>query len=297
MLALVLVLVSVIIIITHTHTNTHTQTHTHNGFSLGRLIHSGILSAIQERAPETQRTMGKRRHRHGAQRRQSSSTPAPPMWPQQTAFMMCHAPPAFYPQCWGGLPNVSSAFGSAQPPQTVGNASFVQSQSMVGDVAPAGASTPRASASGAPSSSSSSSESSSDSGAPVKYQKNDDALLTRSATYLGKLPVVRLQQLVEGACKELDPSATASASPSDLSRLLYMLTKLRPNVRTTSLRAKNYKQLKDRIKNAAARVAKASLPAITDLYPGGELDVAALQRMAAAAGFQQAWLEEVSCEQ
>ena len=82
-----------------------------------------------------------------------------------------------------------------------------------------------------------------------------------------------------------------------MSRLLYMLTKLRPNVRTTSLRAKNYKQLKDRIKNAAARVAKAGLPAITDLYPGGELDVAALQRMAAAAGFQQAWLEEVSCEQ
>ena len=105
----------------------------------------------------------------------------------------------------------------------------------------------------------------------MKYQKNDDALLTRSATNLGKLPVVRLQQLVEGACKELDPSATASASPSDLSRLLYMLTKLRPNVRTTSLRAKNYKQLKDRIKNAAARVAKASLPArLVD--PGEEED-------------------------
>jgi hypothetical protein len=50
-----------------------------------------------------------------------------------------------------------------------------------------------------------------------------------------------------------------------------MLTKLRPNVRTTSLRAKNYKQLKDRIKNAAARVAKASLPArLVD--PGEEED-------------------------
>ena len=142
------------------------------------------------------------------------------------------------------------------------------------------------------SSSSSSSDSSSDSGAPVKYQKNDEALLTRSATYLGKLPGVRLQQLVETACKDLDPSATASADASDLSRLLYILTKLRPDVRASSLRTKNYKHLKARVKTAAARVAAARLPDLSAAYPGGELDPVALQQMAAAAGFQEGWLEQ-----
>ena len=126
----------------------------------------------------------------------------------------------------------------------------------------------------------------------MKYQKNDEAFLTRSSTYLGKLTGVRLQQFVETACKDLDPSATASADPSDLSRLLYMLTKLRPDVRASSLRTKNYKHLKARVKTAAARVASARLPALSDAYPGGELDPVALHQMAAAAGFQERWLEQ-----
>ena len=45
-------------------------------------------------------------------------------------------------------------------------------------------------------------------------------------------------------------------------------------------------------KTAAARVASARLPALSDAYPGGELDPVALQQMAAAAGFKERWLEK-----
>ena len=70
------------------------------------------------------------------------------------------------------------------------------------------------------------------------------------------------------------------------------MTKLRPDVRASSLRTKNYKHLKARVKTAAARVASARLPDLSDAYPGGELDPVALQQMAAAAGFQERWLEQ-----
>lgn len=127
------------------------------------------------------------------------------------------------------------------------------------------------------------------------YRKDDEALLTRSATCLAKLPKVRLQQAVESACRSLDATATANCSAEDLSRLLYVFTKLRPNIKCTSLRAKSYKTLMNAMTKAGERVGKAMQAAqvLERVMPRGELIPDVLKEVAASQGFEEAWLEEV----
>ena len=86
-------------------------------------------------------------------------------------------------------------------------------------------------------SSSSSDESGQSHGRHGKYSKDDSGQLTRSATFLWKLPLVRLQQMVEAACPELDASAIATTTAADLARLLYIFAKLQPHTRCSNLQS------------------------------------------------------------
>lgn len=74
-----------------------------------------------------------------------------------------------------------------------------------------------------------------------RYQKADDNNLTRSAIFLGKLPKVRLLQLVEACNREVDSTLTADLETEDLTRLIYILTRVKPQTKCVLLRVKTYK--------------------------------------------------------
>eukprot|EP00974_Lingulodinium_polyedra_P092570 8968368-Lingulodinium_polyedra.AAC.1 len=74
-----------------------------------------------------------------------------------------------------------------------------------------------------------------------RYRKGEDNSITTSAKFLGKLPKVRLLQMLEASSTELDSTLTANLEQDDLCRLIYIVCKIRPNTKTAHLRVKNYK--------------------------------------------------------
>ena len=72
---------------------------------------------------------------------------------------------------------------------------------------------------------------------------------------MAKLPKVRLQQVLEKAHPSLDSLFTASMDVCTLCRLLFLVTRTKPNTKAASLRAKSYKELGAKFQKAAERVA------------------------------------------
>ncbi len=68
-----------------------------------------------------------------------------------------------------------------------------------------------------------------------------DKHLHSGATWLVKLPKVRLQQLVEAVDKQFDSVLTAEVEPQDLARVLWCLARTRPNTKVCYFRAKTHK--------------------------------------------------------
>ena len=90
----------------------------------------------------------------------------------------------------------------------------------------------------------------------AEANNNDAKHLHRGATFLGKLPKIRLQELAESGCAEFDTLFISGLERDDLCRLLWLTTSVRPDAKTVNFRAKNYKELSEQCKVARDRVAK-----------------------------------------
>ena len=102
----------------------------------------------------------------------------------------------------------------------------------------------------------SSTSSSSEDAETAEANKKDAKQLHRGATFLGKLPKTRLQELAESGCAEFDSLYTSGLERGDLCRLLWLTTGVRPNEKTANFRVTNYKELREQFKVAKDRVAR-----------------------------------------
>ena len=77
--------------------------------------------------------------------------------------------------------------------------------------------------------------------------------MTTSATFLGKLPVVRFLQLLEAANPELDSTLTANLDVNTVLRLIYLLSRIRPDTKASMLRCRTYKAMFESFRKASQR--------------------------------------------
>ncbi len=71
----------------------------------------------------------------------------------------------------------------------------------------------------------------------AEYQKDDDALISRSTTMVRLIPRARLTDLIKSLCKDLDPALTADLTMGGMLTVLWLLCRLKPNTKISDLRA------------------------------------------------------------
>jgi hypothetical protein len=132
----------------------------------------------------------------------------------------------------------------------------------------------------------SSSSSSSTRSRRKKYDTSLRSRITGSASILHALPKTRRAQLLEHIDPRLDAALTADLDTESISKILWMLTKVKPNTKIADLRVKRYDQLGSLMRRAAVRVA--STPGHTDLLDLIGADLLEVNKGAAGMG----WLDE-----
>lgn len=142
------------------------------------------------------------------------------------------------------------------------------------------------------------SESESDDEEPKsKYTKSEEAVLTRSATFFGKLPKSRLLDALEAVDVRNDPAMTSSISDHMRPNALWLFTKVRPNVKVADSRDKTYKALNKRLIVANQRVKKTmgehAYNALVDKLIHAEMNGDTIMEVANAHNFNQCWLDDV----
>jgi hypothetical protein len=145
-----------------------------------------------------------------------------------------------------------------------------------------------------PEASSSESEELGDCGA-AQYQKNDEASITRSAKMIGKLPKIRVLQLVEAAYRAFDSTLTASITIESALRLIFLFSRVRPNTPCVHLRVKTYKKMMDKFSQANKRLkSRMDMGMLFDslLDDVGMLNESLIAQKAAEANFEQVWLDD-----
>lgn len=70
-----------------------------------------------------------------------------------------------------------------------------------------------------------------------EYQKDDDALISRSTTMVRLIFRARLTDLIKSLCKDLDPALTADLTMGGMLTVLWLLGRLKPNTKISDLRA------------------------------------------------------------
>ena len=108
---------------------------------------------------------------------------------------------------------------------------------------------------------------------------------------------MRLLSLLEKAEPSMDATMTAILDTPSIAHLVYIFTKLRPNTRVCDLRAKDYKALGKKFRDAGERVRKfMQVDAIVSRMTSGpsrELDPVLIAQAATENHFQDSWLAEV----
>ena len=75
------------------------------------------------------------------------------------------------------------------------------------------------------------------------YAKGLDATITRSAVAVAGLPKIRLSELVELVHEPFDSTVTAEFSPVDMATMIWLLCRIKPNVKICDLRVGTYREL------------------------------------------------------
>ena len=143
----------------------------------------------------------------------------------------------------------------------------------------------------APASSSSSSSSSGHESVEGKLNSwREERQLYRGAVFLGKLPKIRLAELVEASTEDFDSVFTAHMEREDLCRLIWMSTGVRPNARAQNFRTKSYKELGEKFKVARSRMTKRmgkeAFDKMIERIMNNQYD---LKRIAADMGYDEEW--------
>ena len=121
--------------------------------------------------------------------------------------------------------------------------------------------------------------------------------MTTSATFLGKLLVVRLLQLLEAANAELDSTLTANLDVNTILRLIYLFSRIRPDTKASMLRCRTYKAMFESSRKAYHGVkhlnnADTLMSSIMNVACG-EITAEQVFTVSSTICFQEAWLEEV----
>ena len=77
----------------------------------------------------------------------------------------------------------------------------------------------------------------------AKYSKGLDAAITRSAVAVTGLPKTRLSELVELIHEPFDSTITAEFTPATSAMLIWLLCRIKPNVKICDLRVGTYREL------------------------------------------------------
>lgn len=121
--------------------------------------------------------------------------------------------------------------------------------------------------------------------------------MTSSARFIGKLPLVRLLQLLEAASPDLDSTLTATLDVMTVLRLIYIFSRLRPNTKCSHLRCKKYKQMLECFRKAGQRVKNMNngdkLVSAVMNNGHGEITAEVVSAVSKNNGFDEAWLSEV----
>ena len=128
-----------------------------------------------------------------------------------------------------------------------------------------------------------------------RYQKNDEASITRSAQLIGKLPKIRVMQLVEASNRALDSTLTAHITVESCLRLIYLFSRVRPNTPCSHLRVKTYKKMMEKFSNANKRLkSRIDFGKLLDSLHDdvGLLSEGSIAQIAEEAEFQQEWLDD-----
>lgn len=125
-----------------------------------------------------------------------------------------------------------------------------------------------------------------------KSKKEGETDLANSASVLVKLPKVRLQEAIECMHESFDATQTANLDNEHLARIIWFLSRVRPDTKLRFLRVKSYKQFclklvtaSERTQNKCGRHFLEMLDRLVELTPRNIVTVSN------EAGFEEAWLK------
>ena len=118
-----------------------------------------------------------------------------------------------------------------------------------------------------------------------------DMKLTTQSVPVFKLPSSRLSQAVEWIDQSMDAIATSALDQSAYATLLWIMTKVKPDLKITVFRVETYRQLYDLFKNANTRLKdKDPVAYQMTMVRLADLSQANIGSVAADLGFNSEWL-------
>ncbi|CAE8583523.1 unnamed protein product [Polarella glacialis] len=127
-----------------------------------------------------------------------------------------------------------------------------------------------------------------------RYNKGADGFVTSSAKLLRSLPKTRLSEALEAIDARFDATVTADLLQASLSRLLWVLTRVKPTTRVFQLRIKSYFQMFKLFKTANLRLVKRMSQfkyeeeILTPITVAPDDDI--INQVSTNLGFQAEWL-------
>ena len=97
------------------------------------------------------------------------------------------------------------------------------------------------------------------------FRQGMDKKLTTGGISISKLPKIRLSESVEFVEPHLDSTLLAQCDQDLLAMIVWLLTRIRPNIKIQDLRCDVYVEIYIRFKNAAARLKQQDPKAYNDM--------------------------------
>ena len=131
--------------------------------------------------------------------------------------------------------------------------------------------------------------------AKKKAAKADAKALTSSATHICELPTNRLQKFVTACHAEYDSIITSEFDRPELAKLVFLFSKIKPNMPISKFQAKDYKQATIKVVEHMRRrrrgMGGAEFEAMVKLLDSGGLNPQNIASVSKRYGFEDEWMD------